>query len=64
MMNHRTLGDYKRLSVLLYGKDSDAAKFFDQKIKASKKGEYEPVLADESQMINLIASFRSEQNAG
>jgi hypothetical protein len=56
MKQRRTLADYRELAVLLSGKeDSRAVQFFDDKIKA--QGEDAPVLADEFQMMQLMASL-------
>lgn len=51
-----TLGNYRILSALIFGEASGAVKFLDAKIVESKNGEAEEVLADEGQMIALLAS--------
>jgi len=51
----KTLGDYRALAALMGGEDCAAVKFFERKIAA--QGKDEPVLADEGQMIFLIASM-------
>ena len=50
-----TLGNYRKFSVIVFGEDSKAVEFIDSKIAES--GEQEEVLADEAQMINLLASL-------
>lgn len=52
-----TLGEYYRIVVMAYGRDSAPAKYFARLIMESPRGQAEPVLADESQMIALIASL-------
>ena len=49
-----TLGNYRKLSAAFFGEQSGAVKFLDTKIAESPKGEDEEVLADESQMIQLL----------
>lgn len=49
-----TLGNYITLTSLVFGKDSRAVKYLQQKVAASAKGEDEEVLAPESQMIMLL----------
>lgn len=52
-----TLGNYKKLCETFFGKDSPQVKFIDTKIAESPNGVDEEVLADESQMIMLLASL-------
>lgn len=52
-----TLGEYRKLTAAVFGKDSKAVAFLDKKIKESPNGENEEVLADEGQMIQLLASL-------
>ncbi len=52
-----TLESYHMLASLVFGKKSKAVKFLDEKIKASPNGAKEEVLADEQQMILLLASL-------
>lgn len=49
-----TLGTYKKWAKIF---GPDAVKFFEDKIKESPNGENEEVIADESQMMFLLASF-------
>ncbi len=52
-----TLGSYLKLCSLCFGEKSKSAAFFQGKIVASEKGEFEEVLTDESQMMHVIASL-------
>lgn len=54
-----TLENYRKLSVLVFGEKSGAVAFLDRKIKASPAGANEEVLANEDQMISLLASRRT-----
>jgi hypothetical protein len=56
-----TLKTYRMIAEVLGGKDSKAVKFFDEKIKESSNGENEEVIADERQMLILIASMIREE---
>ncbi len=49
-----TLGNYKKLSEIFFGKDSGAVKFLETKIAESPNGEDEEVIVAESQMIVLL----------
>lgn len=51
----RTLGEYRDVFAALGGDDCRATKFLDAKI--AEQGRDEPVLADESQMIQLFMSM-------
>lgn len=50
-----TLGNYRKLSVIFFGNTSNAVAFLDKKI--SEQSEEEEVLADESQMINMLVNI-------
>lgn len=50
----KTLGDYRDFCAG-FGENNAAVKFFDEKIKL--EGRDEPVIADESQVMALIASL-------
>lgn len=52
-----TLGNYRSLTITVFGKDNKAVEFLDQKIADAANGENEEVLADETQMIQLIQSM-------
>ena len=54
-----TLGNWRKIAVFLGGDSNPATKFLDEKI--AKQGEDEPVVADESQMLNLVVSMISKQ---
>ena len=53
-----TLGEYRKLTCAVFGTDSKATAFIDQKIKDSPNGEKEEVLADEGQMAHLLMPLR------
>lgn len=50
-----TLGAYKKLVLAVFGQDSPQAKFIQGKIDVHEKGEDEEVVADERQMLLLLA---------
>lgn len=52
-----TLGNYKALCILCFGPDSSQVKFIDEKIAQSPLGNDEEVIADERQMLLLLASL-------
>jgi len=52
-----TLGSYLKLSIIVYGEESNAVKFLKDKIKNSPEGEREEVIADESQMIVALTTI-------
>ena len=52
-----TLGNYRKMAVAVFGEDSKAVKFLDDKILASPNGANEEVLADEGQMVHLLGSM-------
>ena len=52
-----TLGTYRRWAVALAGEGSQAVQFVDGKIAESPRGGEEPVIADERQMLTLLASM-------
>lgn len=55
-----TLGTYRRIVLALTGDEQHGAvRFFDEKIAESPNGEDEEVLADESQVMYLIAELLS-----
>lgn len=57
-----TLGSYKTLTELFFGKGSAQAEFINDKIaKATLNGENEEVIAAESQMIMLLGSMPARQ---
>lgn len=52
-----TLGSYRDNCIAMFGADSAPAKFFIQKIESSPNGELEEVIAEESQLMGLIAEL-------
>jgi hypothetical protein len=50
-----TLATYRMLSAALFGEGSQAVAFLDDKIKESPNGADEVVIADETQMLLLLA---------
>ena len=52
-----TLGNYRKIAIVIFGVDSKAVKFLNDKIKASPNGENEEVLAPESQMVYLLGTI-------
>lgn len=55
-----TLGNYRALASVVFGNDSGATKFLDDKIAESPNGRDEEVIADEGQMIYLLAQMHKE----
>ena len=49
-----TLGNYRKLAAVFFGEDSGGVKYLDKKI--AEQGEEEEVVADEGQMIYLLAA--------
>lgn len=58
-----TLGNYRKLAAAVFGRESKAVAFIDEKIKESAKGANEWVVADEGQMIHLLVSLGRELEA-
>lgn len=55
-MAQMTLGEYRKLALVLSGdEESRAVKFFDNKV--AEQGEDEPVVAPESQMMVLMGEL-------
>lgn len=52
-----TLGNWRKLSAAVFGVDSKATKFLDQKIAESPKGEAEEVIADERQLLMVLGKL-------
>jgi hypothetical protein len=53
-----TLGSYRRLSAVCFGENSEAVKYLDKMIAESPNGVNEEVIADERQMIYLLATMK------
>jgi hypothetical protein len=52
-----TLGNYRKMAAAVFGKESKAVKFLDDKIAESPNGENEEVIADEGQMVYLLGNM-------
>lgn len=52
-----TLGNHRKIAAALFGEDSKAVVFLDEKIKESQMGEDEEVVADEGQFVNMLAQL-------
>jgi hypothetical protein len=52
-----TLATYRMLSAALWGEDSQAVAFIDDKIAESPNGADEQVIADETQMLILLGEI-------
>ena len=52
-----TLATYRMLTVALFGEESPAVAFLDEKIAVSPNGADEVVIADETQMLTLLAQI-------
>jgi len=52
-----TLKSFRKLTVLVFGSESQAVVYLDKKIVESPNGENEEVLTDERQMIQLLHSM-------
>ena len=52
-----TLGNYRKMSIAVFGEKSKPVKFLDEKIKDSPNGEDEEVIAAETQMVALLGSM-------
>ena len=52
-----TLGYHRKMAVAVFGEDSPAVAYLDEKIEESPNGEDEPVVQDESQVVYLLATI-------
>ncbi len=52
-----TLGNYRKMAIALFGADSKAVKFLDEKIASSPNGDAEEVIAPESQVVHLLGNI-------
>ena len=52
-----TLGNYRKLALTLWGEKSGAVKFLDTKISESPNGNDEKVIADETQMLQVLGAL-------
>lgn len=55
-----TLGSYLKLCKALFGSESKATKFIEDKIKEARNGENEEVLADERQMLYALVTLANQ----
>jgi hypothetical protein len=55
----RRYGNYRKITVVLFGEDSKQVKFLDDKIKSSPHGSEEKVIADERQVLHMLASLQT-----
>jgi hypothetical protein len=55
-----TLGNHRRIAAALFGDDSAAVKFLDEKIATSPNGPNEPVICDESQLVYLLLTIEAK----
>lgn len=55
-----TLGNYRKMAAALFGEDSKAVSFLDEKIAEDSSGENGEVIADEGQMIYLLVNIHSK----
>lgn len=54
-----TLGSHRKLAAIAFGEDSPAVKFLDKKIADSPNGANEEVVADEGQMVFMLAKIHT-----
>jgi hypothetical protein len=54
-----TLGGWRSLSVAVFGEDSPATKFLDDKI--AKTNADDPVIADETQLLHVLTQLHFNQ---
>lgn len=54
-----TLGSHRKLAAIAFGEDSKAVKFLDKLISDSPNGENEEAVADEGQMIYVLARIHA-----
>jgi hypothetical protein len=55
-----TLGNWRKLSVAVFGEDSNIIPFLDDKIYEAPNGENEEVIVDEAQMLHVLMSIHME----
>ena len=56
-----TLGSYLKLCLVAFGKDSPQVRFIMDKVAESPNGIHEEVVAEESQMLYLLANLKNTQ---
>jgi hypothetical protein len=52
-----TLGNYFKLSFAVFGPNSKATQFINERIKISPNGENEEVIAEETQMVYVLGQL-------
>lgn len=57
-----TLEIYLAMCKIMFGSDSRATKFIEEKIKDAPNGKNEEVLTDETQMINLLLEIHRHRH--
>lgn len=57
-----TLEIYLAMCKIMFGSDSRATKFIEEKIKDALNGKDEEVLTDESQMINVLIEIHNHRH--
>lgn len=60
MTDQATLGEWRKRAVIMFGEDSPAIKFLDDKI--AEQGDDEEVVAADSQLLNVL--FTIHQSGG
>jgi hypothetical protein len=53
-LRDNTLGYHRAICAAIFGEDSPATKFLDEKIAQSPKGEDETIVCSESQLVGLL----------
>lgn len=56
-----TLGNYLKMTKIVFGTDSKAVSFLEDKISDSPNGENEEVISDEGQMVFLLDSIHTDE---
>ena len=55
-----TLGEYRRLTLMVFGHESAAVEYLDKLIAESKEGVNEEVIVAESQMLHLLGTIHNK----
>jgi hypothetical protein len=56
-MSNDTLGYHRDMSAAIFGVDSEATKYLDEKIAEAPRGREEKVIAHEDQFVHLLLSL-------
>ena len=59
----RTLGEHRAICAAIFGEDSPATAFLDEKIKQSSNGGAALVLVDEGQLVYLLGQLHLKGSA-